>query len=449
MKQKNVWLAISIIFAVLVILAGLYFATDLFKSPEQLFYSKLAESRKMLGMTNYDETIKQLQQVEQASTEVAGEITAKITSNEEDAKQIADVLAKGKIKYNVKTVGPEQKEQTDITLNYNQKDIVTCNFRKEKEQYGIKIAEAYDKYISVENNNLKALFQKLGMDASQIPNRIETIDYKELFSIDKEMRNHIKDTYTRILQETIPSECYTIEQDTSASDSATKLYKLTITEEQLKNTIIKILETLKTDDMTLDLIINKYSAIMAPYTMMGMPTNELQITKADLIDALEDELQELRQENVSNTPALMITVHEAKNGLSNIEVSMLNDNKEMMKFDIRSENTQDNKKITMKCSSEGTEVSIAMTYTDKNAVAEVKIKSDETIIELKMTAELKNAQNVTVEGFTQENSVKLNDMTRQEINTLTQTIYTNVIKVLPQKMQLLGINTMGPTLPTM
>ena len=188
---------------------------------------------------------------------------------------------------------------------------------------------------------------------------------------------------------------------------------------------------------------------MAPYTMMGMPTNELQITKADLIDALEDELQELRQENVSNTPALMITVHEAKNGLSNIEVSMLNDNKEMMKFDIRSENTQDNKKITMKCSSEGTEVSIAMTYTDKNAVAEVKIKSDETIIELKMTAELKNAQNVTVEGFTQENSVKLNDMTRQEINTLTQTIYTNVIKVLPQKMQLLGINTMGPTLPTM
>ncbi len=448
MKQKNVWLAISVIFAVLVIIAGLYFATDLFKSPEQLFYKHLTETSKMLGMENYDEVMKQLQQQQQAVAEVEGEISAKITSNDEDVKEVADILGKGKIKYNVKTVGPEQKGQTDVTLNYNQKDIVTLNFRKEKEQYGIKVAEAYDKYVSIENNNLKALFQKLGVDASKVPNKIETIDYKELWNIDKETRNHIKDTYTKIVQETIPSECYTIEQDTSVSDSTTKIYKLTITQEQLKNTAIKLFETLKTDDITLELIINKYNIMMAPYAMMGMQTNEAQITKDDLKDEIEKSIQQLTKESASNVPALIITVHAAKSGESRIEISMLENNKEVVKFDVRTINKQENKEIRINCLIEDTEINMTMINTDKNISASIELKADETTIELNMTAELKTAQNVTVESFTKENSVKLNDMTTQEMNTLVQTIYTNVMKVLPQKMQLLGINMMGPNLPT-
>lgn len=448
MKQKNVWLAISVIFAVLVIVAGLYFATDLFKSPEQLFYKHLTETSKMLGMKNYDEVMKQLQQQEQAA-EVEGEISAKITSNDEDVKEVADILGKGKIKYNVKTVGPEQKEQTDVTLNYNQKDIVTLNFRKEKEQYGIKVAEAYDKYVSVENNNLKALFQKLGVDASKVPNKIETVDYKELWNIDKETRNHIKDTYTKIIQETIPSECYTIEQDTSVSDFTTKLYKLTITQEQLKNTVIKVFETLKTDDITLDLIISKYNTMIAPYAMMGMQTDEVQITKDDLKDEIEKSIQQLTKESASNVPALIITVHAAKNGESRIEVSMLENNKDVVKFDFRTINKQDNKEMRINCSVEDTNINMTMIYTDKNISASMKVTAEETTVELNMTAKLKTTQNVAVESFTKENSVKLNDMTTQEINTLVQTVYTNVMKVLPQKMQLLGINTMGPTLPTM
>ena len=57
-----------------------------------------------------------------------------------------------------------------------------------------------------------------------------------------------------------------------------------------------------------------------------------------------------------------------------------------------------------------------------------------------VSEEVKSTENVTVDDFTTENSVKLNDMTQAEISTLVQTIYINVTSVLPQKAQLLGIS---------
>lgn len=452
MKQKNVWLVISIIFAIAVIIGGLYFATDLFKSPEQLFYKHIMASANLFGDESYEDVMKEVQRQSDAVVEVAGEITAKITSDDEDLKEVADVLNKGKISYNYKTVGAEKKLQSDITLNYNQKDIVTLNLRRNKEQYGVKIAEAYDKYVSVENNNLKALFTKLGVDATNIPNRIETLDYKEFLNIDKETLNHIKETYSKIITENIPSECYTIEKNTEVevegTTFTTNAYKLNLTQTELVNVLTKVYETLKNDDVTLNLIINKYNMIMEPYKMMGASISEAEITKADLVETLQEKIEALTAANASEKETFEIVVYSTKDGRTKIVIKAKNGDEDIMTYEIDALNINNRKTMIVKLTAEDTQIEFSIIGEDKKAELSITIESEGTTVNVALTEEVKATDNVVVEDFTTENSVKLNDMTQQEMNVLAQTIYTNVMKALPQKMELLGISTTGPTLPS-
>lgn len=451
MKQKSLWIAISVIFAIVVILGGLYFTTDLFKTPEQLFYKHFAQSSNLLGGLDYEKAMRELEKQNEASSEIAGEITAKVSSNKEDIKEISDILDKGKILYNVKTVGTE-KSQSDITLNYNKKDIITLNLLQNKEQYGIKIAEAYDKYVSVENNDLKALFKKLGVDATDIPNKIEMLNYNEFLKIDKKTLKHIEQTYSKIMKENIPDECYTIEKNAkttfNGSELKTNAYKLKLTEEQVKNLLVKMLEVLKTDDITLDLIISKYKQMIEPYKAMGMSIEENEITKEDLKEALEEALEDLNKEIVNNQENLEVVVYAVKDGISKIEMAIVENEKDLGRIELGMVNTNENKGIIIKGSAEDANMHIVISYKDNNTSAIVTMESEGNTITFKITQDIKATKNVTVEDFTKDNSVKLNDMTKEEIESLVETISTNIVKALPQKMDLLGINTTGPTLPT-
>ena len=237
MKKKIIWSIVAIIIIIAALMGILYYTTDLFKSPEQLFYKHLADDINLLGKTTYTDVMKELIKTQaESSSENAGEITAKVTTTDTQAQEVATVLEKGKITYNMKTVGAEKKMQGDITLNYDGKDITTVNLLQNKEQYGIKVAEAYDKYVSVENNNLKALFQKLGVDATNIPNKIEMVDYYELLNIDEQTVKHIEETYTEVIKQNIPAESYSVEKNVTVKidgeDVTTNAYKLTLTEEQ-------------------------------------------------------------------------------------------------------------------------------------------------------------------------------------------------------------------------
>lgn len=474
MKKKIIWGVIALIIIIAALMGILYFTTDMFKSPEQLFYKHLADNAGFLGKTTYLDAMKELKEEAEASSENAGEITAKVTGTDANAQQVGAVLEKGKITYNMKTVGAEKKMQGDITLNYNGKDIVTLNLLQNQEQYGIKIAEAYDKYISVENNNLKALFQKLGIDATNLPNKIEMADYFELLNIDEATLKHIEKTYAETIKQNIPTESYSVEKNVTfkfddmydSSDVTTNAYKVTLTEEQVKTVLIKILETLKSDDTTLNLIVSKYNAMMKPYKTMGMQmSGTTELTKDSLVKAIEDELQELNKATAGTDKALEIISYGSKDGKAKIEINFLDNTENIAKIEMGLRKYDEGKMIAMTCIAENTTMKIWATDKKDNTEAievqvkaedaqinstvktdrkttngVVEVKSNDTTIALSFKDEVKATENVTVDNFTTENSVKLNDMTQTEIQTLVQTIATNIQKVLPQKAQLLGIN---------
>lgn len=446
MKKKIIWMVVAVIGIIAAVLGILYYTTDLFKTPKQLFYKYFASSSTLLDESNYEDFLAELKAESEKSMEVVGEITAKITSNDEDVKQVETVLEKGKIKYNMKTVGKEQKMQNDITLNYDGKDIVTLSVLKNKEQYGLKIAEAYEKYVSVENNNLKALFQKLGMDTTEIPNKIEMVDYYELLNIDKETLEHIETTYSKVINENIPEECYSVEKDVAIEVNnkiiTTNAHKLTLTEEQVKTVVAKMLETLKTDDKTLDLIVNKVNTMLEPYKNLSEVDT---LTKEEFIKEIEDSLIELNEVKATSSNALEIIVYSAKENRTKIRILALDESKEVLKTEIDMVKDESNNNIIMKMSDEDTVMDITMSYNDTKADTIMNMESEGTKITVSMKEEIKATENISVENFNSNNSVKLNDMTEAEIGQLVQTIYYNVINALPQKMQLLGINTLGPS----
>lgn len=446
MKKKVIGIIIAILIIIAATLGILYYTTDLFKSPEQLFYKHFSSNAEVLEKTkykNYEEFIKQLKEEMDSQLEIAGEITVKVTSEDTSYKEVSEVLEKSKITYNQKHNGAEKKSQSDITLNYDNKDIVTVNVLKNNEQYGIKINDLYDKYISVENNNLKDLFGKLGMDTTEIPDKIEVLDYYELLNVDKETITHIEKTYTDVIKQNIPEECYSVEKNVKVSIDSTEIntnaYKLALTETQLNNVVIKFLETLKTDDVTLDLIVNKYNQIAATnqYTVV----NE-KLTKEDMIKAIEDSLKDLKDEEINDNEVLEIIVYGNKDNRARIDIIGKEDGVNIANVEINMVNTENEEKVTCLFAAEDEKsIEFEMKLYDETKIdCLVKTSINDIDMEILVKQEVKATENVVIEDFTSDNAVKLNDMSSEEIGDLIQKIYNNALVAVPQKMQLLGVN---------
>lgn len=444
MKKNIIWTLIAILIIIAATLGILYYTTDLFKTPEQLFYRNFSSSTEVVGKSsfkNYNGFMKELKKELDSSMEVEGEITTKISSDDSDMKEISDVLGKGKIKYSEKWNGTEQKMQSDITLNYDNKDIITLNVLKNKEQYGIKIKELYEKYISVENNNLKDLFGKLGVDTTNVPDKIEMLNYYELLNVDESTVNHIEKTYGTIIKENIPAECYSVAKDVDITiegkNIKTNAYKLSLTEEQTIKIATKFLETLRTDDITLDLIVSKYNQMISVNQYMTQAEN---ITKEELTKEIDEMLEDIKTAKAENG-VFEIIVYGVKDNMSRIDITVKNDEVELMTAEIDMIKADKEERIVMSIKSDEDNFKIEAKQYDETKV-DVIVSSDieGTKVECLVKQEVKATKDVAIEDFTADNSVKLNDMTSEEMGQLIQTIYNNALAMLPQKMQLLGIN---------
>ncbi len=436
MKKKIIWTIIAVIIIIAAALGIVYYTTDAFKTSQQLFYRHFESESKLVKNIGYEDLLKNLKEQQEKNVETSGEITANITSTDSEMQQIGDALKKGKIKYDAKSIGKENKKQIDMTLEYDSKDVLSLNILQNKDQYGIRVKDLYDKFVSVENNNLKALAKTLGVDESTIPDKIDMIDYYELLNIDNDTLKHIKDTYYGIIKDNIPEECYNVEKDVSVeingSQSQANAYKLTLTEEQLKNVMVRFFETLKSDDKTLDLIVSKYNSIPEIYR-----EDSDNLTKETIVENLTEELEYLNELEATSDEILNITVYDTNENMARIEVKT---NKESFNFDMFKEADGKNG-ITMLYSDDSqNQLEVKGTFDESDAKALVRIESEGTNVEIGITENVKSGDDITVEDFSESNSVKINDMSEEEIGKLVQTIYTNIEKVLPEKMQMLGIN---------
>ena len=308
-------ISVVVVLLILLVAAGVYayVGTDLLKSDKQLFYKYMGKNLDTITdmnlapyrkMDTKDKTYKM-------SGEFSSEALKEITGEDKEIRLKFEVLSDSKNK----------KASGNYKILLGGKDFLGIDYINNNDRYGIKVDEITDeKYIVVENNNLKELAKRFGIeDVSEIPDKIDTELLENDKKIDEKKLEKIKDKYTKLIDDKISDDKYTKEEvELNIKDEIlkTKKYSLTLTEKELYDIAYEFLNTLKDDTDTIEFFLSL------------IYEDEIDVTVEDVkeqnIEELEDSKNEIDEEN-----SLVISVYNSKGKTVRTELVTSAENKIM------------------------------------------------------------------------------------------------------------------------
>lgn len=253
MKNKKLLITSGILFLIIcaAIVGVLYFATDLLKTEQQLFYKYLAEIEimdsdfiKQFNIANDKITGNSHSSSTNFSFSTGGQNKETGASEEQSRFSIA---SNGLL--NVTT----NQSYRDFTLSQSEQNLLTIRYMRDGNTFAIGADNILAKYLAVENANLKELFVKLGVeDASQVPDSIPT-NYEEILKVDEQTLAKLKETYSLLIYNNIGKENF---YKVKNADN-TEIIGVSLTEKELNDLTILLLENVKNDNLLLELMVNK------------------------------------------------------------------------------------------------------------------------------------------------------------------------------------------------
>ena len=455
MKKDNskLFLILGIVIALLAIIAGgaiLYFCTDIFKTEQQLFL-------KYLGQT---ENLSQFipEQTAKYSGVTKGTVTMDLTSTDQTVANQTIPPRNFSLEYTVNKNVLEDKDSTEAKLKYINNDLFTLKYVRNQDTYAIKSDEVINKYLAIENNNLKSLAAKYGVtDTTYIPNKIEPIDFKELMKLSEEQKQHIVTTYLPIIKKNIPKECYSKDEATitvDEKDILTKTYSLNITSTQIKNIFEGILNQLVQDDTTLNMILEKYTIIDSE---SNITIDDIKTQVQEMLDNIEITGEENNKITlyVNNEKVIRI---EAMNAQGNMYVDFLenkiiitnnieqNSDYVIDKIEISNEKYQDTQDFLIVIMANDAEnnytislqntVQTATENINKTMLLNVNI-SDTTYFTLNLNENTSITNNVDVPTLDNSNSAKVNEFTPEYTQQLIAAIGNRLQQLFLEKVSII------------
>lgn len=216
------------------------------------------------------------------------------------------------------------KQYLKLKADYNKTNLIDMSYAKSNDIIAIQWEEIVKKYfIGIKNENIKDFAKRLGVqDTSMIPNKLESIDYLDLINITDEEKAHILETYLNVISSNIPNQNYTKQKDLVVVKNAvtynTTAYRLDLSAEEIRNIVVKVLETLKQDSITLNLISTK-----AKILNLGKEYTEIN----NLVKEIDKIIKDINSENVDTSKGLSITIYEYKGKVLQTEILLKNDAK--------------------------------------------------------------------------------------------------------------------------
>lgn len=334
-KIIKIGIIIITITAIIAIITA-YINTDFLKTKEQLFWKYFILEKDRIVTVFSNKEIQEFNQNLKISSYIK-EGNFSITSKYNLIKPInVDISEKGDNQQKIKN--------TDINLKYNDKDIGNTNIIKDDNYILIKNDKTKLGYIGFKNENLKQLAKKLGLANTEfIPNKIQEIDFFELLSLSDDEGKYILKKYVPICRKYVKNKDYTIKKNVEGKK--TNLYKVQVSNEQLKNIMINILEELENDEITLEIISNKIKVMDSEndYTSIDKiksKINEFKEKIEQLKTTNENFLSIIIYKNANNVEKIEIIVEDGRN----ISIEMINENKIL----IKQSNNLNDKQIDLK-----------------------------------------------------------------------------------------------------
>lgn len=472
-KKRNLIIALSIITVLILIIGGvliyLNIATDIFKSPDELFYKYLYQNGSIADVFDTDLLDRYYQRIENNAYNGTGEITIKTGMNddsESDTKEFDTLMNNLKLSYTTKSNLAEKKQETEATIAYNDQEQFKFSVVQDNNNYGIKSDEVVYKYLKLKNENLRDIYTKLGVqDSESIPNQFDKIDYNIYKNMDAQDKATILSTYQNVLNKGILSNHYTKQANVNLNFNGQSVvanaYSLTLTEEEISSLKISLLETLMTDELTLKYLV-QFLQLDSSYTVQ-------------IKQSIQEEIDNLKREQIENNENVRITVYESNMQLLTTIVETPEAN-----YTINNNVSETNQKVTIvKQSNDGNNINTTITLerntsdnnnsfkieqisttgettTDRNAITinlngnvdngnlELNVKLENLIgnklNEINYTDKKEFSSGVEIDGLNDDNSVSLNDMTLEEINSLYKSIIERIQYLYNEKLQNLGFD---------
>jgi len=237
----------------------LYLKTDMLRTDKELFYKYVSQ----INMDNFFDT-EFYEQYNNKVLESKYEKNINIDVREIEGGKETEYAT---IVYNTKNDSKNKLSQTEIEIN-SQEQSLEVSFLRDGDLYGFIITGILNKYVAIENNNLKELAKEVGLeDTSMIPDKIEFDEYfnKEVLSVsEKEALKELGNKCVNEIISQIPDEKYSrtgkvmIELD--ASEVEANGYRVSINNEEYRNILLRIEEVLK-EDRTILNIINRLNPV--------------------------------------------------------------------------------------------------------------------------------------------------------------------------------------------
>lgn len=324
-KKKAIIISIIIVVLVIFLIVGglfLFLATDLFKSNETLFLKYAANQ--------YDQLVSevanaQTQDIINTSKQTPYETNATLTLNYEDKDgEAIEESEKTKINITTREDKVNEKQYANVKIDYDKQNLIDLYYTKSNDIYALKWEEVVLKYfVGIENKDLKEFAKKLGVQNTEnIPDEIKDIDYLSILELTEQEKQHIITTYSEVLLKNISKDKYTKQKGMPILKNGvnynTTSYRLDLSEQDIRNIEIKMLETLKQDSITLNLITTKAK-------MMNLSENYTSIN--ELTKNIEELIKEINLSQIDNSKGLSIVVYEYKGQAIQTELIFKNEMK--------------------------------------------------------------------------------------------------------------------------
>ena len=236
-KSKGLLITVIILLIIILLLVGavayLYFFTDMFKSNKQLFFKYTSQIMQSEDGFIDNQLMQYFQKKDSTSYENNGEITFDVSiPNMEDDLELANHF---NITFSGKEDPNNSKLEKEISLNYSDSVNFPLTYRKTNNITGIQTQYIGSSFVAVRNDE----------EISGLTDINNLLKLQNVAFSNEEIQN-LKTTYFDNILNTLEDSKFS-----TLTEGNLTGYRLTLTGEEFKNTLVQILNVLKTDANTM------------------------------------------------------------------------------------------------------------------------------------------------------------------------------------------------------
>lgn len=437
-KKNTKILLILIIIIVIIILAGvgiLVFATDIFKSDKEMFFKYMAD----IGDPKkgfIDDGLKQyFEKKNNTPYNDEGEFSVNISSDNEQKK--FENVNNFNISFSGQVDTANSKAAQNISLNYSNDVKFPINYKQIENKMGLQTKYVGSKFVAIETEKLNKFSEDLD-DVESYGEMVDKLQKMGKVELTEDEKSHIKDTYITVINQQLEKDKFSKVKESDMSG-----YKLSLTGTDLQNVLVKLLETLKNDQTTVDKL-NEYLKIQK---------NSAKITASQIDDAIKSIKDDIDfsdknfeitvyQKNrdvcklvIETTEGTIAIEKKIEGNQQNIDVSyeMKEDKKSKISFSANFENLESlqNIKENYELIMSLPEVAESSTTTD--------VDSKVVVYKYNFSNDVNFTDSATVEDFSSDNSLMLTDYDSDQVSSFLNAVVERISEVNEQQMGQLGL----------